>query len=167
MHELIRLERTPRAGARPLRGGLPVWQQKRVAEYIEEHLAEEISLAALAELVDLSLYHFARVFKQSFGVPPHHYHMVRRTVTLLLAQGPSVSPTLLANVRREIWFEQAHSRSTSKTAPFPTHAVGLVLLNRTQPGGLFVFNSSFARMNQAHRSAPSSRQRFDHPQPWA
>ena len=35
MHELIRLERTPRAGARPLRGGLPVWQQKRVAEYIE------------------------------------------------------------------------------------------------------------------------------------
>jgi len=54
-----------------------VWQQKRVAEYIEEHLAEEISLAALAELVDLSLYHFARVFKQSFGVPPHHYHMVR------------------------------------------------------------------------------------------
>jgi len=51
MHELIRLERTPRAGARPLRGGLPVWQQKRVAEYIEEHLAEEISLAALAELV--------------------------------------------------------------------------------------------------------------------
>jgi len=78
MHELIRLERTPRAGARPLRGGLPVWQQKRVAEYIEEHLAEEISLAALAELVDLSLYHFARVFKQSFGVPPHHYHMVRR-----------------------------------------------------------------------------------------
>ncbi len=75
MHELIRLERTPRAGARPLRGGLPVWQQKRVAEYIEEHLAEEISLAVLAELVDLSLYHFARVFKQSFGVPPHHYHM--------------------------------------------------------------------------------------------
>ncbi len=108
-------------------------------------------MAALAELVDLSLYHFARVFKQSFGVPPHHYHMVRRTVTLLLAQGPSVSPTLLANVRREIWFEQAHSRSTSKTAPFPTHAVGLVLLNRTQPGGLFVFNSSFARMNQGVR----------------
>jgi hypothetical protein len=103
-----------------------VWQQKRVAEYIEEHLAEEISLAALAELVDLSLYHFARVFKQSFGVPPHHYHMVRRTVTLLGAQGPSVSPTLLANVRREIWFEQAHSRSTSKTALFPTHAVSIV-----------------------------------------
>ena len=43
-------------------------------EFIEEHLAEEISLAALAELVNLSLFHFARAFKQSFGVPPHRYH---------------------------------------------------------------------------------------------
>jgi hypothetical protein len=60
MHELIRLGRTTSATARPLRGGLPVWRQKRVVEFIEEHLAEEISLAALAGLVDLSLYHFAR-----------------------------------------------------------------------------------------------------------
>jgi AraC family transcriptional regulator len=78
MHELIRLERTASTAARPLRGGLPVWQQKRVMEFIEEHLAEDVSLAALAALVDLSLYHFARAFKQSFGAPPHRYHMARR-----------------------------------------------------------------------------------------
>jgi AraC family transcriptional regulator len=78
MHELIRSERTAAGAARPLRGGLPAWQQKRVVEFIQEHLAEEISLIALAELVDLSLYHFARAFKQSFGVPPHRYHMARR-----------------------------------------------------------------------------------------
>jgi AraC family transcriptional regulator len=78
MHELIRLERTATTAARPLRGGLPAWQQKRVAEFIEEHLAEEISLAALAEFANLSRYHFARAFKQSFGAPPHHYHMARR-----------------------------------------------------------------------------------------
>src|ERR1035438_1221232 len=78
MHELLRLERPEAAAARPLRGGLPAWQQKRVIEFVEEHLAEEISLAALAELVGLSLYHFARAFTQSFGVPPHRYHMARR-----------------------------------------------------------------------------------------
>jgi AraC family transcriptional regulator len=78
MHELVRLERTASTAARPLRGGLPVWQQKRVVEFIEEHLAEDVSLAALAGLVDLSLYHFARAFKQSFGAPPHRYHMARR-----------------------------------------------------------------------------------------
>jgi len=75
VHELIRLERTASAVARPVRGSLPAWQQKRVVEFIEEHLAEQISLAAL---VDLSLYHFARAFTQSFGVPPHRYHMARR-----------------------------------------------------------------------------------------
>ena len=41
MHELFRLERTAPAAARPVRGGLPAWQQKRVVEFIEEHLAEE------------------------------------------------------------------------------------------------------------------------------
>jgi AraC family transcriptional regulator len=80
MHELIRLERTTPGAARSLRGGLPVRKQKRVVEFIEEHLAEDISLATLAELVDLSLYHFARAFRQSFGVPPHRYHMARRMV---------------------------------------------------------------------------------------
>jgi AraC family transcriptional regulator len=78
MHELIRLERSPSAAVRPLRGGLPAWQQRRVVDFIEEHLADEISLAALAKLVELSLFHFARAFTQSFGVPPHRYHMARR-----------------------------------------------------------------------------------------
>ena len=71
-------EQTPPGAVMPLRGGLPALKQRRVAEFIEEHLAEEISLATLAVLVNLSLCHFARAFKQSFGAPPHHYHMARR-----------------------------------------------------------------------------------------
>jgi len=94
VHELIRLERTASAAAKPVRGGLPARQQKRIVEFIEEHLAEEISLAALAELVDLSLYHFARAFTQSFGVPPHRYHMARRMDRARsLLQRPELSVT--------------------------------------------------------------------------
>jgi len=94
MHELIRLERTTSVAARPIRGGLPVWQQKRVVEFIEEHLAEDVSLLTLAELVDLSVYHFARAFKQSFGVPPHRYHMDRRMDRARsLLQRPALSVT--------------------------------------------------------------------------
>jgi AraC family transcriptional regulator len=98
MHELVRLERTASAAARPVRGGLPAWQQKRVIEFVEEHLAEEISLAALAELVDLSLYHFARAFTQSFGAPPHRYHMARRMdLAKSLLQMPALSVTQIGS----------------------------------------------------------------------
>jgi AraC family transcriptional regulator len=92
--ELIRLEPTTSAVARPLRGGLPVWQQKRLIEFIQKHLGQEISLTDLAELVGLSLCHFARAFKQSFGVPPHRYHMAcRMDHARNLLQRPALSVT--------------------------------------------------------------------------
>jgi AraC family transcriptional regulator len=70
------------------RGGLSGWQQKKVADFIEEHLTEELRLAALARLVDLSPFHFARAFRQSFGLPPHRYHNGRRMerAKMLLAE---------------------------------------------------------------------------------
>jgi AraC family transcriptional regulator len=112
MHELIRLERTTSTAAGSLRGGLPVWQQKRVVEFIEEHLAEEVSLAALAELADLSLYHFARAFKQSFGAPPHRYHMARRMDhARALLQKPALSVT-------EIGIETGFRETSSFTRAF-------------------------------------------------
>jgi len=78
VHELMRLNRgAPRAEAH-VRGGLAAWQQRIVTAYIDEHLAEQIPLATLARLVRLSTYYFCRAFKQSFGVPPHRYHIKRR-----------------------------------------------------------------------------------------
>jgi AraC family transcriptional regulator len=119
VHELIRLERATTALARPLRGGLPMWQQRRVVEFIEEHLAEEISLAALAELVGLSLYHFARAFTQSFGVPPHHYHMARRIDRARrLLQEPALSVTQIGvriGFRETSSFTRAFRRFTGLT----------------------------------------------------
>jgi AraC family transcriptional regulator len=77
-HELVRLNAEARRPNPPVRGGLAAWQQRVVTNYIEEHLAETISLANLAQLVRLSVYHFCRSFKKSFGVPPHRYHTIRR-----------------------------------------------------------------------------------------
>ena len=119
MHELIRLERSPSAAVKPLRGGLPVWQQRRVADFIEEHLANEISLAALAELVELSLFHFARAFTQSFGVPPHRYHMARRldrARVLLQKQALSVTEIgIQIGFRETSSFTRAFRRVTGLT----------------------------------------------------
>src|SRR6266481_1182353 len=77
-HELVRINGDA-AHRRPVsRGGLAHWQQKRVAAYIEEHIADNIPLATMAELARLSPYHFCRSFKCSFGMPPHRYHAHRR-----------------------------------------------------------------------------------------
>ena len=80
--------------------------------YIEEHLAEPISLATLAELVGLSTYHFCRAFKQSVGMPPHRYHTSRRIeqAKALLAK-PAVSVT-------EIGLAMGFSETSSFTAAF-------------------------------------------------
>jgi AraC-like DNA-binding protein len=60
------------------RGGLPPGAARRVREHIEAHLSENIDLAALATVAGLSVYHFARAFKQSTGVTPHYYLVKRR-----------------------------------------------------------------------------------------
>ena len=93
-HELVRLNAGARRTEAPVRGGLAPWQQRIVTAYIEEHLAEQIPLATLAQLVRLSPYYFCRAFKQSFGLPPHRYHNKRRIeqAKMLLAKpAPSVT----------------------------------------------------------------------------
>jgi AraC family transcriptional regulator len=77
-HELVRINGDAALQGPVSRGGLASWQQKRVAAYIEENVADEIPLATLAELARLSPYHFCRSFKRSFGIPPHRYHASRR-----------------------------------------------------------------------------------------
>ena len=77
-HELLRLNGGAPHPVSPKRGGLAGWQQRSVARYIEENVSEQISLAELAELAQLSTFHFSRAFKQSFGMPPHRYHTSRR-----------------------------------------------------------------------------------------
>lgn len=112
VHELMRLGRgTPRVEPQ-VRGGLAAWQQRVVADYIEENLAEHISLATLAQLARLSPYHFCRVFKRSFGVSPHRYHTARRIerAKMLLAK-PVFSVT-------EIGLTVGFSETSSFTAAF-------------------------------------------------
>jgi AraC family transcriptional regulator len=93
-HELVRINAGPWRAKEPARGGLAPWQQRIVTTYIEEHLAERIPLATLAQLVRLSPYYFCRAFKQSLGLPPHRYHNKRRIehAKILLAKpAPSVT----------------------------------------------------------------------------
>ncbi|MGS2717217.1 helix-turn-helix domain-containing protein [Eionea flava] len=51
---------------------------KKVTEYIEEHITEDLSLIELANAANLSVYHFSREFKQTTGCSPHQYVTQRR-----------------------------------------------------------------------------------------
>ncbi len=61
-------------------GGLPIARLRKVEDYVSEHLVEEIPVEKLAELVELSPFHFSRVFKESTGMSPLQF-VVRERIT--------------------------------------------------------------------------------------
>lgn len=46
---------------------------RRVRDYVQEHLDEDLSVDALSAVVNLSKYHFIRLFRSRFGITPHKY----------------------------------------------------------------------------------------------
>jgi transcriptional regulator GlxA family with amidase domain len=60
------------------RGGLALWQLRKVQAFVDAHLSENISNRHMADCVRLSPYHFARAFRGSTGASPHCYVIRRR-----------------------------------------------------------------------------------------
>ena len=59
-------------------GGLGPWQKRRATELLRENLAGRIRLSQLAQECGLSVSHFARSFKATFGVTTHRWLVQRR-----------------------------------------------------------------------------------------
>jgi AraC family transcriptional regulator len=93
-HELVRVNTGRHSAEAKISGGLAAWQRRKAVAYIAEHLAQPISLAALAGLVGLSSCYFCRAFRQSFGMPPQRYQLsqrIERAKTLLAKHTASVT----------------------------------------------------------------------------
>jgi AraC-like DNA-binding protein len=76
-----------------LRGGLAPWQRRKIDLYVRKNLEYSISIKDLSIQVSLSISHFCRCFKQSFGLTPHAYinHIrIERAQELLLTTGDSL-----------------------------------------------------------------------------
>ena len=111
-YELMRMNEGIPASPPGVRGGLSGWQQKKLTQYIEDHLAEDVTLSSLAEMAQLSPYHFSRAFKQSFGMPPHRYltsRRIERAKILLAKRNMSVT---------EIGLDVGFSETSAFTAVF-------------------------------------------------
>jgi AraC family transcriptional regulator len=75
------------------RGGLSPQRLQKCLDYIEAHLEEDIPLQEMAELVGMSQYHFARMFKQSVSIAPHQYiiqQRIERAKKLLLNRNMTI-----------------------------------------------------------------------------
>lgn len=78
----------------PVIGGLGALRLRRVVDYIEAHLADDISLRDLAVQTGLSTHHFGEAFKASTGTSPHRYlveRRIRRAKELLLGAEQSIA----------------------------------------------------------------------------
>lgn len=76
---------TPTVPGEPddVRGGLAPWQKRKIERYLADNLLGSLPLEELARQMLLSVSHFSRAFKESFGTTPHT-HIVR--LRLALAQ---------------------------------------------------------------------------------
>jgi AraC family transcriptional regulator len=84
-HSETELTQSPIGSGHGLDGG----RLRRVLAYVEEHLAEDITVADLANVACLSIFHFTRAFAGATGVPPHRYVSRRRleTARAMIATG--------------------------------------------------------------------------------
>jgi len=69
---------SPRRAARISRERLPTHTLRRISEYIEQSLARDLDVEAMAEVAHLSPAHFARAFAATVGMTPFRYVMSRR-----------------------------------------------------------------------------------------
>jgi AraC family transcriptional regulator len=62
----------------PVRGGLTVLQLKRVKEFVDAQISNDITISDLAAVAGLSQFHFIRAFKDSVGRSPYQYVLSER-----------------------------------------------------------------------------------------
>jgi AraC family transcriptional regulator len=100
-------------------GGLPKHKLRRVTEFIEENLEHDLTLAEIAEIAELSPFHFARSFKQATGSTPIQF-LTRRRIDLakrLLVESemPIVEIGLRVGFKNQSHFTTLFRKTTTMT----------------------------------------------------
>lgn len=89
-------------------GKLSSLQLRLIVEYIHEHLTEDLSLVDLAKQLNLSSFHFARLFKNSLGLSPHQYLLQNRIDRAKKLIAVSMKPSLTEIGLQVGFYDQAH-----------------------------------------------------------
>lgn len=92
-----------------MKGGLGAPRLRRLVDYIEAHLEDDVSLRDLAAVAGMSVHYFGEAFKATMGIPPHRYLIERRILRskeLLLDRNRTI-----ASIAFEVGFS-SHSHFT-------------------------------------------------------
>ena len=100
-------------------GGLSGYKLRRVKEFINENLEDDLSLAEISAVADLSQFHFARAFRKTTGVTPQQYLMqqrIERAKELLTKNDlPIVEVSLLTGFKNQSHFTSLFRKFTRLT----------------------------------------------------
>ena len=92
---------------------------RRVLDYIESSIQDDMTLDGLAAVAGYSTFHFARKFTQAMGVPPHRYisrlRLERAKAELAECKLPLAEIALNARFSSQASFTRAFHRATGTT----------------------------------------------------
>jgi AraC family transcriptional regulator len=94
-HEPVNTQQSP--------GGLPPTRLRRVKDYIDAHLDQDLSLDTLASVACYSTSHFSHAFKESTGQSPYQY-VIRRRMDEALHQLQSHPHRRISTVGRNVGY---------------------------------------------------------------
>jgi len=94
-------------------------RMRRVLDYIDQHLEDDISISELAQVAHLSEFHFARVFATTMGMPPQRYVSQRRLAAAKKMIGVGKLPlseiAFRSGISSQASFTRAFRRATNMT----------------------------------------------------
>jgi len=82
-----------------VRGGLSPIVKRRVIDFVDANLDQPLTIEELADVADLSTYHFARMFRKTLGEAPHKFVLrrrIERAMEMLRGDPASVAEIALA-----------------------------------------------------------------------
>ncbi len=92
---------------------------RRVLDYIESSIQEDMTLDSLAAVAGYSTFHFARKFTQAMGIPPHRYisrvRLEKAKAELAECRLPLAEIALNARFSSQASFTRAFHRATGTT----------------------------------------------------
>jgi AraC family transcriptional regulator len=99
---------------------------RRVLDYVEQHLTDDIAVGDLANIACLSVFHFTRAFSAATDMPPHRYVSQRRldrAKELIAAGNTSIAETaFMFRFSSQSSFTRAFRRVTGMTPAMYRHA---------------------------------------------